>query len=107
MNMYNQFPDVDADDFECSPATVMLFASLAAYGHFPDSPPQGVANANLLIDGVLTAAFQHGYPHCDIVRTKMAKGPRDSDGLIEMLEAACEAAGVDAFNDAFARAGME
>jgi hypothetical protein len=85
----------------------MLFASLAAYGHFPDSRPQGVANANCLIDGVLTAAFKNGYPHCDIVRTRMAKGPGHLDGLIEMLEVACAVAGIETFNEVFARAGME
>jgi hypothetical protein len=60
-----------------------------------------------LIDGVLAAAFRNGYPNCDIVRTKMANGPGHLDGLMEMLESACESAGVETFNDVFADAGME
>jgi hypothetical protein len=109
MNMNNRFPDAyfDDGDFDCTHATVMLFASLVAYGHYPDSTLQGVANAKFLIDGVLAAAFQNGYPNCDIVRTIMAKGPGHLDGLMEMLESACEAAGAEAFDDIFASAGME
>lgn len=109
MNMTNSFPDAyfDDGDFECTHATVMLFASLVAHRHYPDSTPQGVANANFLIDGVLSLAFKSGYLHCDTVRTAMAKGPGHLDGLMEMLESVCEAAGVEAFNDVFAQAGLQ
>lgn len=109
MQMNNQFPDAyfDDGDFECTHATVMLFASLVAYGHYPDSTSQGVANANFLIDGVLSVAFKNGYLHCDMVRTVMAKGPGHLDSLMEMLESVCEAAGVDTFNNVFARAGRQ
>lgn len=106
MTMTTNNPEItsDIDDFECSPAVVMLFASLVAYGHYPIATAESIARAKFLIDGVLTAAFEHGFPNCDIARTKMARGPDDND-LIEILEAVCAAAGVDAFNDVFSRAG--
>lgn len=109
MHMNNQFPDAyfDDGDFECTHATVMLFAALVAFGHYLDSTPQGVANANFLIDGVLSIAVKNGYPHCDVIRTVMAKGPGHLDGLMEMLESVCQAAGVEEFNDVFARAGLQ
>jgi hypothetical protein len=103
MNTQPLFTPVDAG-FSCSPVGTILLCAFIAHGPSDRSTPQAVANALVVIDGILSAAYRGGFRNGDIVRTMLPHPENHNERLAEMLAAACSAAGDNAIRDVFARA---
>jgi len=94
----------NGDNYDISPAGLLLLAASTAYGDPTDTTPEGVRKALLLIDGMISAAFTGGFKQGDILRTLLQQEPTRRVQM--MAEAACEAAGFAAIQAVWRRVGL-
>lgn len=98
-------PTAGGTAYDIQPAGVLLLAADTAYGDPSQSSPEGIRNARVLIDAVLSAARAGGYTQGDILRTLLARNQPTHRAMV-MAQAACDAAGDAALRDVFKRAGL-
>jgi hypothetical protein len=91
----------NGDGYDITPAGVLLVAAGTAYGDPAESTPQGIRNALLLIEGILSAAFAGGFKQGDILGTLLQQTP--TPRVQTMAQEACEAAGFAAIEAVFRR----
>ncbi|MFM9437409.1 phosphoribosylformylglycinamidine (FGAM) synthase-like amidotransferase family enzyme [Janthinobacterium sp. CG_23.3] len=106
MNRNNRLFTPEGEGYRCSASGTILLCAHAAYSD-DDVTLTGRANAQALIDSVLSAAFAGGFKQGDIVRTMLADPRRHDSRLADMLEAACAAAGDAAIGAIFDKARIK
>jgi hypothetical protein len=95
----------NGDQYDVSPAGVLLLAAITAFGDPAESTPEGIRRALMLVDGTLSAAFSGGFTQCDILRTLLERN-QPTRRVKTMAEAACMAAGTDAIQAVWRRVGL-
>lgn len=82
----------NGDSYDLSPAAVLLMAADTLHGDPAETTEQGRRNAKAMIDGLMAAAAAGGYPQCDILMTKLARGDSGPE-VIQMAMTAMRQAG--------------
>ena len=107
MNAQPMFTD-NGDGYDITPAGVLLLVADTVYGDPSETTPQGMANAQALMDGILAAARAGGFMQNDILLTLLTLLARKpiTRRVAALAQAAVDAAGDDAMQAVFAKARL-
>ena len=104
MNAQPMFTE-NGDGYDITPAGALLLAADTVYGDPSETTPQGMANAQALMDGILAAARAGGFMQNDILLTLLARKPI-TRRVAALAQAAVDAAGDEAMQAVFAKARL-
>lgn len=101
-------PRIDANGeeyFDMTPPGVLLIAADTLHGDSAETTQEGMKNAKLFIDSLLSASVGGGFKQRDILETLLARKPHDRR-TVNLAHAACDAAGTSGIREIFARFGL-
>jgi len=95
----------NGDGYDVSPAGVLILAAGTVHGPAQETTPDGIRNAQRLVDGILSAARAGGYAQCEVLETLLAKLPY-TPRVGAMAQAACAVISAPAMRAALYSSGL-